>query len=222
LISLKYQKVNIIIKDYDDIKNHPLALKCKLDNIFTNIGSYNNINITFEGKMILGDNIYLQDEIQINGKYLANLYDEMINNFLIICNFKSNLLNDEYIYVDYYFDNILQFNEFNTLYIAYYTDNLLTSYEFSIGGGLDIILYNKKGKKIQNNTYEILVNENEIFNDLLNIYKEQRLEYIENIFNNLDDNFRLLYMDKMEKIHTYYTIYEDNSIHEIKNIKKRK
>ena len=146
----------------------------------------------------------------------------MINNFLIICNFKSNLLNDEYIYVDYYFDNILQFNEFNTLYIAYYTDNLLTSYEFSIGGGLDIILYNKKGKKIQNNTYEILVNENEIFNDLLNIYKEQRLEYIENIFNNLDDNFRLLYMDKMEKIHTYYTIYEDNSIHEIKNIKKRK
>ena len=57
---------------------------------------------------------------------------------------------------------------------------------------------------------------------MLNIYKEQRLEYIENIFNNLDDNFRLLYMDKMEKIHTYYTIYEDNSIHEIKNIKKRK
>ena len=210
---MKYQKVNLKIKDYDDIYNHPLALKCNIDKIFVNYDTYNDIDITFEGKMILEDeNIYLHDEIKIYGNYID--IDNEIIEFHGTCNFKSNLLNGEYIYVDLYDDSIRLY------YVAYYINNLIKTYEcYFTGEELDITLYNNRGKKIQKNFYNILVDEFEMFEKLYNMNKEERLSYIKNILNNLNNDFYLIYFNKIEKINKYYKV-ENNNIYEIKYVTK--
>ena len=214
---MKYQKVNLKIKDYDDIYNHPLALKCNIDKIFVNYDTYNDIDITFSGKMILdNNNIYLQDEIKIYGSYSMDIYRDIYNNFKITCNFKSNLLNGEYLYID---TSSVE-DEYNIFYITNYVDNLIITYEALFNDNeISIIKYNKKGKRIQSNNYTT-VDDFLMFDYLSKTNKEERLIYVENIYNGNDDNYVLISFNKMEKVNYYYYFDDYNTLREDYHVRK--